>query len=91
MSFSLAWVLNMGQIVLIRWIMNISTVSPWKLRSLRYTFPSKASELTIRPRHFACDEGWTRQKARQLDRIEGLIHMSRAVLKPTLGHVESDP
>ena len=74
----------MGQIVLIRWIMNISIVIPWKVRSLCYSFPSRASEPTIGPRHFAC---WTHQKVIKLDQIEGLVHMSWAVLLPTLSHV----
>ena len=55
-SFSLARILNIGRIGLIRWIMNISTLRPWNVSLFHYTFPSKMSGLEIGSHRFTYDK-----------------------------------
>lgn len=53
MRFSLAGALKMGWIQgLIRWILNIFTISPWKI----YFFSSRTMRPKIVPHHFTCDK-----------------------------------
>ena len=47
MSFSLAQILDMGRIGIIYWIMDISSISPWKVNPLHYTFPSRKCAISL--------------------------------------------
>ena len=60
----------MGQIGLIRWIMNIFTDDSRKVNSLHQTFLSRTLRPQIGPRHFTCDKV---ESKKNWDRIEGLM------------------
>ena len=72
----------MGWIGLIRWIMNIYIVSPWKDNSLHCTFPQRTLEPQIGHHHFTCDKVGPEKKLIKLNQIEGLMHMYHVVLGP---------
>ena len=81
----------MGQIVLIYWITNISTVAPWEVHSLHWLSPQQLQDLQTGLITLRVTKVGPAKKVLKLDQIEGLMHMNQVVLRLTLSHVYSEP